>query len=171
MCVYNLYVESKMEVPNSSLNLFLGAVEILSFIVTNCIEVFLELLKYGMRQHDTCKVSIHDPLHFSIFPTAVRLLSLLSFCIAFLPPFAPAWNCSPWSVERLCYLLRGFFWTFFWQLISTGVGGFWVFLDFDLSFFLNLAWVLSFFTKVPLSFSFQFMSQPKSLWNLQRIGW
>ena len=89
-CVYNFYVESKMEVPNSSLNLFLGSVEILSFIVTNCIEVFLELLKYGMRQHDTCKVSIHDPLHFSIFPTAVRLLSLLSFCIAFLPPFAPA---------------------------------------------------------------------------------
>ena len=89
-CVYNFYVESKMEVPNSSLNLFLGSVEILSFIVTNCIEVLLELLKYGMRQHDTCKVSIHDPLHFSIFPTAVRLLSLLSFCIAFLPPFAPA---------------------------------------------------------------------------------
>ena len=30
------------------------------------------------------------------------------------------------------------------------------FLDFDLSFFLNLAWILSFFTKIPSSFSFQF---------------
>ena len=50
---------------------------------------------------------------------------------------------------------QGFFWTFFWQLISTGVGGFWgFFLDFDLSFFLNLAWVLSFFTMCPWVFLF-----------------
>ena len=102
--MYNFYVESKMEVPNSSLNLFLGSVEILSFIVTNCIEVFLELLKYGMRQHDTCKVSIHDPLHFSIFPTAVRLLSLLSFCIAFLPPFARPYFVGPLSACRGLFL-------------------------------------------------------------------
>ena len=33
-----------------------------------------------------------------------------------------------------CYC-RGFFGCFFWQLISTGVGAFWVFLDFGLSFF------------------------------------
>ena len=98
-----------MEVPNSSLNLLLGSVEILSFIVTtNCIEVFLELLKYGMRQHDTCKVSIHDPLHFSIPLNAVRLLSLHCFCIAFLPPFAfaPALlEIAHHGLHRLCYLL------------------------------------------------------------------
>ena len=41
---------------------------------------------------------------------------------------------------------------FFWQLNSTGVGGFWVFLDFALSFLLVFPWVLSFFTKSSLSF-------------------
>ena len=40
---------------------------------------------------------------------------------------------------------QAFFWTIFRQFNSTGVAGFWVFLEFWLEFFQDFAWVLSFF--------------------------
>ena len=62
---------------------------------------------------------------------------ITSFCLAdfnLQPSNCPAW------VHSFSY--TGLFLdTFFWQINSTGVGGFWVFLRFCLSFLQNLAWV------------------------------
>ena len=41
--------------------------------------------------------------------------------------------------------MQAFFWTISRQFNSTGVAGFWVFLEFWLEFFQDFAWVLSFF--------------------------
>ena len=63
-------------------------------------------------------------------------------------------NGAPRSDSKLSIdpIIRGFFGTFF-----------------DNSSQLELAF-FEFFHNVPLSFSFQLMSQPIPLWNLQRIG-
>ena len=55
--------------------------------------------------------------------------------------------------EEMSYIQhQGFCLDFFWQLISTGVGGFWVYLDFDLSFFSEFGLSFEFFHKNALGF-------------------
>ena len=49
---------------------------------------------------------------------------------------------TKFALHSLC---QAFFWTIFRQFNSTGVAGFWVFLEFWLEFFQDFAWVLSFF--------------------------
>ena len=67
----------------------------------------------------------------------------------------PSIICSRWvkgTIQMLYHGLkcRGFVWTFFWQLISIGVGSFWDFLDFGLIFFWIWLEFWVFLTTMPL---------------------